>query len=219
MGAQVTALGISVLALLEERPMHPYEMYQTLIERGEDQLVKLRPGSLYHTVARLAEQELVVAEGVDRAGNRPERTTYRITASGREALRARVSEILRHPAPEYPLFPLALAEAHNLPKADVLALVRERVTHLEHELAGLDAMSARAREHAVRRRYWLALPYLRATHAAELAWLREFVAELSGGALEWEEFDPDTGARRTAPDTARAGDGERTPPAAGPPPS
>ncbi|MBF6479881.1 PadR family transcriptional regulator, partial [Nocardia cyriacigeorgica] len=29
-GATVTPLAIAVLALLEERPMHPYEMYQLL---------------------------------------------------------------------------------------------------------------------------------------------------------------------------------------------
>ncbi|MCP2316223.1 Transcriptional regulator PadR-like family protein [Nocardia amikacinitolerans] len=191
----LTALAVAVLALLEERPMHPYEMYQLLLRRGEDLLVKLRPGSLYHTVARLADQELVRAECVDRAGNRPERTTYRITTSGREALRARLTEILRYPAPEYPLFPVALAEAHNLPKDDVLTLVRERVAHLRNDLADLDTMADWARTHEVERRYWIVLPYLRATLSAELTWLTGFLDELACGALEWEKFDARTGAR------------------------
>ncbi|MFD0365554.1 PadR family transcriptional regulator [Nocardia sp. GCM10030253] len=191
----VTPLAISVLALLEERPMHPYEMYQVLIARREDMLVKVRPGSLYHTVARLADQELVLAEGIDREGNRPERTTYRITDSGRTALRARITEILRAPAPEYPMFPVALAEAHNLPKADVLALLRERVEHLEHDQADNEAMDRWAGMHAVPRRYWIVLPYLRATIAAEIAWINDLITELDSGEMEWEEFDPKTGVR------------------------
>ncbi|GAB2642620.1 PadR family transcriptional regulator [Nocardia goodfellowii] len=196
----VTALGISVLALLEERPMHPYEMYQLLLARGEELLVKVRPGSLYHTIARLAEQELVHADGVERAGNRPERTTYRITDVGRKALRARISEILRAPSSEYPIFPVALAEAHNLPSHCVVTLLRERLEHLGADLADLTMMREWATTHGVARRYWLVLEYLQATLGAEVEWITHRIDELESGALEWEEFDPVTGARRSQPE-------------------
>ncbi|WP_246002782.1 PadR family transcriptional regulator [Nocardia tenerifensis] len=191
----VTPLAIAVLALLEEQPMHPYEMYQLLISRREDALIKVRPGSLYHTVARLAEQEFVHSEGVDRAGNRPERTTYRITERGRAALRHRITEIMRYPAPEYPVFPVALAEAHNLPKDDVIALLRERLGHLEAELGELATLIGWATEHKVPRRYTLVMPYLHAMVAAEIAWVSGFLAELASGELEWDDFDPETGVR------------------------
>lgn len=201
----VTALAIAVLALLEERPMHPYEMYQLLLTRGEDVLVKVRPGSLYHTVARLAEQELVRAEGVDRAGNRPERTTYRITEHGRKAMRARISEIIRSPGAEFPIFPVALAEAHNLPSHCVVDLLRERVELLESDLADLDTMGEWARSQTVPRRYWIVLQYLQSTLGAEVAWIKSLIDDLDSGALEWEEFDPATGLRRTEPEHAWTG--------------
>ncbi|BDT96064.1 PadR family transcriptional regulator [Nocardia sputorum] len=210
----VTPLAIAVLALLEERPMHPYEMFQTLIARREDRLVKVRPGSLYHTVSRLADQELVHAEGVDRAGNRPERTTYRITGRGRDALRNRIAEIVRRPVPEYPIFPVALGELHNLPKREALTLLRERIGVLETELADADMLSAWAEEHVVPRRYWIALPYLRALLVAELTWVKEFTAELASGALEWEDFDPETGARAGAEPVAGSAVSPPVPPGA-----
>ncbi|MEU0499888.1 PadR family transcriptional regulator [Nocardia sp. NPDC005998] len=191
----VTPLAIAVLALLDERPMHPYEAFQLLIARREDMLVKVRPGSLYHTVARLADQGLVCAEGVDRDGNRPERTIYRITESGRETLRSRIAEILRNPAREYPVFPVALQEAHNLPAQEVLALLRERVERLAHDLTDVEMMSQWAGVHAVPRRYWIVLPYLHATITAEIAWVNNLISELDSGEMEWEEFDPDTGVR------------------------
>lgn len=197
---QVTALAVSVLALLAERPMHPYEMYQLLISRGEDLLVKVRPGSLYHTVARLADQELVRAEGVDREGNRPERTTYRITERGHEALRARIAEVMRFPHAEYPMFPLALAEAHNLPLGEVIALLRERLRYLEADIDDLDRMADWATTHSVPRRYWAVVPYLRATLGAEVTWIEGFLAELDSGAVEWEQFDPVTGMRAAGPE-------------------
>jgi DNA-binding PadR family transcriptional regulator len=60
MAYQVTSLGISVLALLRERPMHGYEMFQTLTARHADRMLKVRPGSLYHVVNRLTGEKLFV---------------------------------------------------------------------------------------------------------------------------------------------------------------
>ncbi|GAA5042203.1 PadR family transcriptional regulator [Nocardia callitridis] len=198
----LTPLGVGVLALLEERPMHPYEMYQLLVSRGQDRLVKLRPGSLYHTVSRLAERELVRSEGVDRDGNRPERTTYRITDYGRESLRTRVSQMLTEPAQEYPEFSVALAEAHNLPKEDVLALLRERVSRLEADLADIESIIEAALARKSKRRYWIVLPYLHATTGAQIEWVNGFIADLISGEMEWAEFDPATGGRIDTDDEA-----------------
>ncbi|MGW5436449.1 PadR family transcriptional regulator [Nocardia asteroides] len=191
----MTPLAIAVLALLDERPMHPYEMYQLLISRREDLLVKVRPGSLYHAVARLAVDEMVRAEGTEREGNRPERTTYRITETGRAALRGRIADLLRTPVQEFPIFRVALAEAHALPLDQVVALLGERVDHLTEALADLEAMLEWARGHDIPRRYFVVLEYMRATTGADLAWIQDFTAELAGGGVAWEQFDPVTGDR------------------------
>ncbi|GAB2725528.1 PadR family transcriptional regulator [Nocardia thraciensis] len=204
-GATLTPLAIAVLALLEERPMHPYEMYQLLLQRREDYLLKIRPGSLYHTVTRLAEQELVHAEGTDRAGNRPERTTYRITESGTTALRTRISDLIRRPLREYPIFPLAMSEAHNLPRDEVLALLRERIGWLDSDITELDALHDWLLTHKVARRYWMVIEYLRGQVDAEVTWLRRIAAELESGVLQWEPFTPD--GTRITPETGVIGHG------------
>jgi DNA-binding PadR family transcriptional regulator len=200
-GAMLTPLALSVLALLEERPMHPYEMYQLMLSRREDYLVKIRPGSLYHTVDRLVEQAMVSAEGIDRAGNRPERTTYRITDTGRAALRGRISELLRRPIREYPIFPLALAESHNLPREDVARLVTERVRCLVQDITEFDALRDWAVTHQVPRRYWLVLDYLRAQADTEVTWLRGLIGELLDGSLPWHEFAADGSVLPASDDT------------------
>ncbi|MFC9996782.1 PadR family transcriptional regulator [Nocardia sp. NPDC127526] len=189
-GAGLTPLSIAVLALLEERPMHPYEMYQLLMTRHEDELVKVKPGSLYHGVARLAEGGLVVAEGTDRAGNRPERTTYRITEAGRAALRERITSILRQPVKEYPIFPVGLAEAHNLPADEVITLLSERITWLEGRRTEIEAMRDHAAKRDVPRRFWIVLDYLQSRISTEAEWLRGFIAELESGATPWDPNDP-----------------------------
>ncbi|WP_446225913.1 PadR family transcriptional regulator [Nocardia sp. IBHARD005] len=208
----MTPLAIAVLALLDERPMHPYEMYQLLIARREDLLVKVRPGSLYHVVARLGDDEMVVAEGVGRAGNRPERTTYRITDSGRTALRGRIAELLCTPVQEYPIFRVALAEAHTLPQEQVVALLDERVAYLSQSRTDLDVLLDVTRSRAIPRRYYVVLEYIRATVHAELTWIEDFAAELGGGAVPWEQFDAVTGERITDDHAHEWPEGDRTAP-------
>src|SRR3954447_5975942 len=135
----LTPLGVAALSLLVEEPMHPYEMYQLLIARHEDRLVKVRPGTLYHAVRRLEEHGLVAAAGTDREGNRPERTTYRILAAGREALTNRLQDMLAIPVNEYPSFPLAVSEAYNLPVGVVVELLDRRLQALQEQLGLLDS--------------------------------------------------------------------------------
>lgn len=183
----LTSLGIAVLALLFERPMHPYEMYQLLVQRGEDRIIKVRPGSLYHTVDRLAEQKLVRATGTDREGNRPERTSYEVTDAGRSALTARIAEILETPIREYPTFPIGLAEMHNLPVGEVVPLLERRIHLLTKDIAELDAMAEFARRNEVPRVFWVTIGYLTAVENAEVVWLTKLLAEIQSGELPWLE--------------------------------
>ena len=51
-----TPVALSVLNLLNERPMHPYEMRVHIRERGHDRAFKIRESSIYDTVGRLADR-------------------------------------------------------------------------------------------------------------------------------------------------------------------
>ncbi len=187
---KVAPLGIATLALLNEHPMHPYEMFQTLLSRHEDRVVKVRPGSLYHTVARLADDGLVRSAGTDREGNRPERTTYEITDDGRDVLQEQLIDLLATPAEEYPVFPLALTEAHNVEPGLLADLLRRRLLRLRGDLAsyeaGLDSVTAKDLHEA----YWLDLTYLRDQLAAQVDWLQRTIDRLESGELSWVARDP-----------------------------
>ena len=52
-------LALAVLSCLNERPMHPYEISQTLRQRGKDQSIKLNYGALYGVVESLAKAGLI----------------------------------------------------------------------------------------------------------------------------------------------------------------
>lgn len=181
----VTGLGIASLALLAERPMHPYEMYQLLIQRAEDRVVKVRPGSLYHTVDRLARRGYVRATGTEREGNRPERTTYEITEAGRLILTERITDMLANPVNEYPQFPLAIGEAHNLPAENVVELLSHRLDDLRSHREFLASAVATVTEKGVERKYWLDLSYQQAMLQAELCWIENFIDEMEHDRIGW----------------------------------
>src|SRR3712207_2175268 len=76
-------LALAVMALLYERPMHPYEMVSTLRERAKHEAIKLRYSSLYSVVEALEREALISPRETIREGRRPERTIYGLTEAGR----------------------------------------------------------------------------------------------------------------------------------------
>ena len=73
-----------VLALLEERERHGYEIAQ-LIEQRSNGEIRFRVPSLYPLLYRLEERALVTGRWVEKAGERRKRF-YRLTAEGRRVL-------------------------------------------------------------------------------------------------------------------------------------
>jgi DNA-binding PadR family transcriptional regulator len=182
---RLTPLALSTLALLAERPMHPYEMYQLMLQRREDRVVKVSAGSLYRAVERLAADGYIVETGVEREGNRPERTVYTITAAGRDAVRTTLEQMLPEFVNEFPEFPVAIGEAHNLPPGRVAELLDERVARIRAFADLIDSGLAHIAEKGLARHYVLNVHYTRAMLTAELDWLEHTIAELRSGELEW----------------------------------
>ena len=63
--------GLTVMCLLRERPMHPYEMQKLIHERKKDEFLDLKRGSLYQNIGRL-ERGLIANLETTREGKRPE---------------------------------------------------------------------------------------------------------------------------------------------------
>ena len=75
-----------ILALLEERDRHGYELAK-LIERRSDGALRFHVASLYPTLYRLERRGLIQGRWVERAGAR-RRRFYRLTAEGQRTLGA-----------------------------------------------------------------------------------------------------------------------------------
>lgn len=177
-------LTLAVLSLLRERPRHPYEIQALVRERHIDQVVKMRGGSLYDAIDRLADAGLISTVSSERAGARPERTVYAITAEGAAVADALVRDYLRTPAQDFPVFATGLAHVLTLDAATAADLLRERREAIR---ATHDRIAARlaADTAGLPRVVTLEVEYAQALRVAELAWLDQVVRDIDAGALPW----------------------------------
>ncbi len=135
-------LALAVLALLFERPMHPYEIAATLKQRRKEDSIKLRYGSLYTVIDLLLARGLISAKATARAGRRPERTVYELTTPGYDLLRDWMRDLLRDPVKEYPQFEAGLCLLPVVPPDEAVALLRDRATRLSGTVAQLEIQIA-----------------------------------------------------------------------------
>ncbi|KEP74999.1 transcriptional regulator [Microbacterium sp. SUBG005] len=182
--SRLTPVGVMILATLREGDMHPYEMVRLLKERRDDRLVPLQKGTIYHTVARLERDGLLAEVGVDRDGNRPERTTYTLLDAGRHA----VEEWVRAELPQIERandFRVALSEAHNLDRDEVIALLDRRrellLASVEEHRTGLSASAVAETPE----QFLVELQRQSALLDAELAWQDSLRARLADRSLPW----------------------------------
>jgi DNA-binding PadR family transcriptional regulator len=181
---KITPLGVMILATLREDDMHPYEMLRLLRIRRDDRILTLTNGTMYHTVERLERAGLVTEVGVDRDGNRPERTTYGLTDAGDAAIDAWVRREL--PRIDRPTeFRVALAAAHELDRTTVALLLGERRAALLAHTAGIRDEVEAARTRGVPEQYMVEAERHLALAAADVAWLDSFLARLQDPDLAW----------------------------------
>lgn len=202
----LSPLGVMILALLREGDMHPYELKRLLLVRDGGRLVTITNGTLYRTVAQLADAGLVADRGVERDGRRPERTTYAVTEPGVAA----VLDWVRHELPRAGRsreFRVALAEAHNLPRAEVAPLLRERRDRIAAEHTALAARLRSAADRGVPEQFLVELERDERLGAAELAWLDDLIARVETAAIGWgpDEIPAELAARIRAERKAASG--------------
>jgi PadR family transcriptional regulator, regulatory protein PadR len=74
-----------ILALVEDRPRHGYEIAK-LIEQRSDGVLQFHVASLYPLLYRLEKRELIQGRWVEKLGQR-RRRFYKLTAAGQEILK------------------------------------------------------------------------------------------------------------------------------------
>ena len=193
-------LALAVLVCLYEKPMHPYEVAQTLRTRAKEQSVRLNYGSLYAVVESLEKKGFIKATGTLREGKRPQRTVYEITDEGSLEMTDWLTELIGTPNKEYPAFQAGLSFLPALDPDDALAALRHRAEALTMKLVAMRGAMQAARDAGLPRIFELESEYEERTLSAELVFVRALLEEMENGTLEglelWrlfqtEDFNPE----------------------------
>ncbi len=183
-GKRANPLALAVLVCLAERPMHPYEVAQTLRSRHTADSVRLNYGSLYAVVDKLARRGQIEEAETERAGRLPERTIYRITEAGYAEMHDWLAELLAVPVKEYPAFGAALSFLAAVSPEEAVSLLAEREARLQAELAGVGDLRALATEWGLPRLFWVEAEYAGALRRTELDFVSRLRSDIASGALD-----------------------------------
>ena len=182
----MSPLALSILQLLDERPMHPYELASTMRDRHQDEFIRLNFGSLYHTVDVLERNGWIVPAEREKEGGRPERTVYNLTKPGRDVLVRVIGDILAHPRREYPHFAAGLMFMHHLGAAESARHLADRAVAMKAKIEKLNGIMAEVREMGVTRLALIELEHKIAMLEAERRWVINLEKEINEGKLEWK---------------------------------
>src|SRR6185312_11606005 len=182
-----SALGLIILGMLLEAPMHAYRMQKLIRDRGKDKVVNVRQRtSIHQTLERLRRMGLIEVQGTLRSeAGRPERTVYAITPDGRRAAKAWLGRMLTTISPEFPDFPAAVSVLAMLSEAEAATLLARRAEAVDRALAAVEAGTREAG--GLPRIFLLEDEYRIAMLSAERRWLEGVLADLRGGTLAWDE--------------------------------
>lgn len=185
-----TALGLIVLGMLIEEPMHVYRMQKLIRDRGKDKVVNVRQRtSLHQVIGRLIDHGLVeqVAQPRAESENYPERRVYGITPEGKRAAVDWLTAMVTEMPDEFPQFPAALSVLTMVDAETAARLISARIETLNNTTAQLRSESA---GFDVPRVYLLEDEYRTRSLEAEATWLTEVLRDLRDGRLAWEAPRP-----------------------------
>lgn len=176
---------LTVLCLLRERPMHPYEMQRLIRERHKEDFLDLKRGSLYHAIERLVRAKLIEEVGTSREGRRPERTTYRLTEEGEREVLDWLRDLLAKPVRVPSPFVAAMSFISHLSPGEALDQLRIRSGQLSCGIMAIQAVLDNLIP-KIGRVCLIEAEYALAMRKAELEWVRSLSEDLRSQKLTWQ---------------------------------
>jgi DNA-binding PadR family transcriptional regulator len=137
----MSATRMMILGLVQwMQPVHGYDVRRELLSWSADKWANVQPGSIYHALRKLAEEELLREVATEQVGARPARTTYEITEKGvaefQSLLRGNWWSIATPPDP----FMAAFSFLPALPRSEAAAALRNRAVQLGAGITQLQAL-------------------------------------------------------------------------------
>lgn len=181
-----SSLGLIVLSMLYEEPMHAYRMQKLITQRGKDKVVNVRRrASIYQVLERLVRLDLIELRETVQTDSHPDRIMYAITRRGKETAKAWLGEMLTTVGNDFPDFPAAVSVLAMLTPKEAKVSFESRVLAVRKELKSIEVDKQVTGD--LPRLFLLEDEYRAALLEAELRWLQTTIKELAKGSLTWNE--------------------------------
>jgi DNA-binding PadR family transcriptional regulator len=164
-------------------PVHGYVVRRELSRWHADEWARLNPGSVYNAMRTLERQGLIEAVIAPEQARGPQRTSYRLTPSGREEFLTLVRDGLEVPAPnQADVLHAALCFIWALPREEVIELLERRCEAIVAERRAAETEMAEVISDPGRPDHVAEVIAVRAQRlGGELAWARSFVERIRCG--------------------------------------
>ncbi|GLH98220.1 PadR family transcriptional regulator [Phytohabitans aurantiacus] len=154
------------------QPVHGYDVRRELLSWSADKWGNVQPGSIYHALRKLTEEEMLREVKTEQVGARPARTTYEITPKGVDEFENLLRGYWWEVKPAADPFFAALAFLPAMPRDEAAAALRNRAAQLR---AGSDGIEAAAEKGWLRDK------------PPHVAWMWELAVARNEGEIAWCE--------------------------------
>ncbi|GGG87232.1 PadR family transcriptional regulator [Paenibacillus radicis (ex Gao et al. 2016)] len=127
------SLQIFILGVLNRAEHHPYDVKKMILD-NTDNVVNITDGNLYYNFEVLTKKGHIEKVQVVQTDNRPEKTTYRITESGKKALEEEIYASFKNAKTVLSLY-ASIAFIDLVDKSRLAFLVEEAIEKLQKRIA------------------------------------------------------------------------------------
>ena len=175
----ITNAELSLLSLLQEQPMHAYEIEQVIEERNIRYWTELGFSSIYRILSKLESEGLLESPLQPPEGRGPARKVFHLTAIGKEAWKQTALNSLAHPTRQYSSFLLGLDNLGELPPAEALQSIGN---YLSDQKSLQEQLTKMVSVHPLREDFFIQVffDYLLNQLTAEINWLQGLYEKLEG---------------------------------------
>jgi DNA-binding PadR family transcriptional regulator len=180
-----SALGVILLGMLFEEPMHAYRLQKLIKQRGLDTVVNVRQrAGVYQALGRLLHLGLIEVRGTAAKAKSPsDRVVYAITDRGREIAMAMLPRMLANIGTDFPKFPAVFSLLARISPEDARQQFELRADAARTELRRLGVETLEAGD--LPRLSLLNNEYRAALLEAELKWIQTVIADFTSGSFAW----------------------------------
>jgi len=172
-----------ILGILQQRALHGYEI-KHIITQHMDDWTSIAFGSIYFALKKLSEEKLIERIAVEKSGNRPSRSVYQITDTGKEEFMTLLRHSWAEPERHCFSFDIALFFVSALPVDQVRKHLAERTEHLERSLEYLGRHKKEHRQiKKVPKIAFTIMDHSIVHLKAEVKWLKDIARQIDAGEL------------------------------------